>query len=89
MGMHDRNNTANHQNNRLTLIARMNLALAELQLILAAIFRRYDCHYGNGEQVPRTLALYDTLRERDVDMHFDMISPISAKDSKGIRVTVR
>ena len=66
----------------------MNLAYAELQLILAAIFRRYDGDRGHGEQRPQTIALYDTIRERDVDMHSEMISPVPARDSKGIRITV-
>lgn len=53
-----------------------NLAQAEIYLTLAYVFRRFD------------FDLYDTTR-RDVDIAHDNFVPQAAKDSKGVRVTVR
>ena len=69
--------------------SRINLAYAELYLILGAIFHKYDIYDGTGKQKEPTLALYDTIRERDVDAERDMIAPLPAKGSKGVRITVR
>ena len=68
---------------------RINLAYAELYLILGGIFRKYDMYDGTGKQREPTLALYDTIRERDVDADRDLIAPFPKKGSKGVRVTVR
>jgi hypothetical protein len=67
----------------------INLAYQELYLVLAAIFRKYDLYdnIAGGKQGP-TLALYDTLRERDVDMMADMAVPMPALGSKGVRIQV-
>ena len=68
---------------------RINLAYAELYLILAGVFRRYDLYDGTGEQREPTLALYDTIRERDVDHVRDLLVSFPAKGSKGVRIMVR
>lgn len=73
---------------KLTL-GRINLAYAELYIILGNIFRKYDIYDGTGKQEEPTLALYDTLRERDVDAVRDLQAPFPEKGSKGIRITVR
>jgi hypothetical protein len=67
----------------------INLAYAELYIILAGIFRKYDMYEGSGEQKTPTLALYETNRERDVDMAFDLIVPFPSRESKGVRAIVR
>lgn len=67
----------------------MNLAYAELYLILAGIFRKYDLYDGTGNQKSPTLALYNTIRERDVDAVIDLVVPFPAKGSKGVRLAVR
>jgi hypothetical protein len=67
----------------------INLAYQELYLVLAAIFRKYDLY--NNMAIGRqgsALALYDTLRERDVDMMADMAVPTPAVGSKGVRIRV-
>ncbi|RYP24616.1 hypothetical protein DL765_000442 [Monosporascus sp. GIB2] len=64
----------------------MNLARREMAIVLATIFRRYDLY---RKQKGRTLELYDTERARDIDANHDMIIPIPAKGSKGLRVIVR
>ena len=68
---------------------RMNLAYAELYLFLAGVFRKYDLYDGTGEQREPTLALYDTIKERDVDHVRDLLVSFPAKGSKGVRITVR
>ncbi|KAK5659472.1 hypothetical protein OQA88_673 [Cercophora sp. LCS_1] len=64
----------------------MNLARREMAIVLATIFRRYDGYRG---QPGRTLELYNTERARDVDANIDMIIPVPAKGSKGVRIKVR
>lgn len=54
----------------------MNLAYTEIYLTLAAVFRRFE------------LELFDTTRERDVDVTRDYFIGMSAKESPGIRVRV-
>lgn len=68
---------------------RINLAYAELYIILGNIFRKYDIYDGTGKQQEPTLALYDTIRERDVDAVRDLLATFSEKGSKGVRITVR
>lgn len=53
-----------------------NLAYAEITLVLAALFRRFD------------FDLYETSRS-DVDCYRDMVGLEVAPGSKGVRVTVR
>lgn len=67
----------------------MNLAYAELYILLAGIFRQYEIFDGTGKQTLPTLALYDTVKERDVDVKSDYLVPFPEKGSKGIRVKVR
>lgn len=51
-----------------------SLAKAELYLTLATLFRRYD------------MELFDTVRERDVDIYYDGFLPQPSPQSKGVRV---
>lgn len=55
----------------------INLAYAEIYIVLAAVVRRFD------------LELYDTIKERDVDFARDCFIALPTKGSKGIRVLVR
>lgn len=64
----------------------MNFARREIGIILATILNRYDLYRG---QEGRTLELYDTIRERDIDATSEMIVPMPAKGSRGLRVKVR
>lgn len=52
----------------------INLAKAEMLLTLAAVVRRLD------------LRLYETERERDVDLRHDFVIPFASVDGKGVRV---
>ncbi|RDW58232.1 cytochrome P450-14 [Coleophoma cylindrospora] len=52
----------------------INLARAELCLVLATVFRRYD------------MELFDTVRNRDVDLAHEMFLPQPSQQSKGVRV---
>ncbi|KAK3307386.1 cytochrome P450 [Chaetomium strumarium] len=54
--------------------------------VLATLLLRYDIY--SGQDGP-TLELYDTTRERDIDANYDMIIPMPAKGSHGLRVRVR
>lgn len=65
---------------------RMNLARREMTVVLATVFRKYELYNG---QPGRTIELYETERARDVDATFDMIIPVPAKGSKGVRIKVR
>ena len=60
-----------------------------MYLILAGIFRKYELYDGTRNQRVPTLALYDTVRERDVDAVNDLVVPYPAKGSHGVRLTVR
>jgi hypothetical protein len=64
----------------------MNFARQEMYIILATIVLNYDIYTG---QKGPTLELYDTTRERDIDVNRDMIIPFAAKGSHGLRVRVR
>lgn len=55
-------------------------------MVLATIISRYDVYEG---QEGRTLELYDTVRERDIVANSEMIIPMPAKGSHGLRVRVR
>ncbi|KAJ5295943.1 hypothetical protein N7508_010764 [Penicillium antarcticum] len=61
----------------------LNLAYAELYIILASIFRKFDLDDGTGKQTGPTLALYDTTRERDIDTQRDQLIPCPVDGSKG------
>lgn len=55
----------------------MNLALAEIHMTLATVFRRLG---------PK-MQLYDTNRERDVDVKHDWFNTNPSLESRGVRVT--
>jgi hypothetical protein len=55
----------------------MNLARAELFLILAAVFRQFD------------FDISAVRRDRDIDVSRDYILGAQARDSPGILVTVK
>lgn len=60
-----------------------------MYLILAGIFRKYDLYDGTGSQKGPTLALYDTVRERDIEAVIDLVVPYPAKGSHGLQLAVR
>ncbi|KAL8841191.1 MAG: hypothetical protein Q9170_001045 [Blastenia crenularia] len=62
-----------------------NFARREMSMVLATILNRYDLY---GGQEGRTLELYDTTRERDIVANHEMIIPMPAKGSHGLRVKV-
>ena len=64
----------------------MNFARQSMFIILATIIHKYDLYVG---QKGPTLELYDTTRERDIDVNRDMIIPFPARGSLGLRVKVR
>lgn len=68
---------------------RINLAYQELYLVVAGIFRKFDLYDPDGtpSRGP-AMALYDTIRERDVDMAADLAMPAPQLGSKGVRITV-
>ncbi|KAI2618667.1 cytochrome P450 [Hypomontagnella submonticulosa] len=63
-----------------------NFARREMGMVLATIINRYDVYRG---QEGRTLELYDTIRERDIAANSEMIIPMPAKGSHGLRVKIR
>ena len=73
---------------RLT-VSSINLAYAELYIIIAGMVLKYDVYDETTNQKTPTLALFDTTRERDIDMEFDLIVPFPQRESKGVRVIVR
>ncbi|KAJ0365519.1 hypothetical protein COL154_004374 [Colletotrichum chrysophilum] len=64
----------------------MNFARQEMSMVLASIIRKYDIY--NGQEGP-SLELFDTTRERDIDLNQDYIIPFPAKGSQGLRIKVR
>ena len=56
----------------------MNLAYAEIYMTLAAVFRKFGYE----------LTLYDTHRERDVDIKHDFFITCPSVDSRGVRVKI-
>jgi hypothetical protein len=66
----------------------MNLAYAELYIVIAGIFRKYDGYDGTGRQKGPTLELWESTRE-DVDMASDFAVPFIRAGRKGVRVLVR
>lgn len=55
-------------------------------MVLGTILNRYDVYQG---QEGPTLELYDTLRDRDIRANSEMIIPMPAKGSHGLRVIIR
>ena len=68
---------------------RINLAYAELYIVIAGVFRKYDLYDDAIKQKTPTLALYETTREWDVDMEHDFLIAFPKEGSKGVRVKVR
>ncbi|KAJ0417856.1 cytochrome P450 [Aspergillus carlsbadensis] len=64
----------------------MNLARQQMSVMVAAIIRKYDLYRG---QAGPALELYDTMRERDIDLARDMIIPFPVAGSQGLRVRIR
>ncbi|KAI1504778.1 cytochrome P450 [Biscogniauxia marginata] len=63
-----------------------NFARREMGMILATLLSRYEIYHG---QEGRTLELYDTIRERDIVANSEMIIPMPARGSHGLRVRIR
>ena len=55
-------------------------------MALATILNRYELYRG---QEGHTRELYDTVHERDIVAHSEMIIPMPAKGSHGLQVRVR
>lgn len=75
----------------------MQLAYAELYLVLAGVWRRFggpesgsgNRPLGAGEDCPGGIfKLFETDKE-DVEMRYDLFVPYGKSDSKGIRVIVK
>ena len=66
----------------------MNLAYQELYFVLASVFRKYDLYDDTAEEQGPTLQLYDTVRERDIDMVADLAIPSPEVGSEGLRLKV-
>ena len=64
----------------------MNFARKEMYIILATIMLKYDVYRG---QKGPTFELYQTSRERDINVVRDMIIPFPAVGSHGLQVRVR
>lgn len=60
-----------------------------MHTFIAGVFRKYDLYDGTGTQKGPTLELFDTTRERDVDMYADMIVPFPVPGSRGVRIALR
>lgn len=74
---------------RIDATNRINLAYQEMHLVIAGVFRRFDLYNpDNTHHQGPTLALYDTIRQRDVDMDADLAMPAPKLGSKGVRITV-
>lgn len=54
-----------------------NLAQTEIYMALATVFRRFD------------FELFETDRERDIDVKYDYITPKPSRESNGLRVLVK
>ena len=57
----------------------IELGKAEFLTALASVWYRF----GNDMQ------LLDTIRERDVDVEYDLFNPVTKKDGNGVMVTLR
>ena len=66
----------------------MNLAYQEMYFVLASIFRKYDTYDATAEKQGPKLQLYDTVRERDIDMDAELAAPFPTVGSQGLRVKV-
>jgi len=66
----------------------MNLAYAELYLVLSGLWRRYGGPETEDEDGSGWMELYETDR-RDVEMEYDLFVPYGKKESQGIRVVIK
>lgn len=66
----------------------MNLAHQEMYFVLASVFRKYDIYDETAEEQGPTLQLYDTVRERDIDMAAELAIPVPEVGSEGLRIKV-
>ncbi len=64
----------------------MNFARREIDIILVTILNRYDLY---RDQKERTLKLYDTIRERNIDANSETIVLMPVKRSRELRVKMR
>ena len=55
-------------------------------MVLGTILNRYDVYKG---QEGLTLEVYETVRDRDIRANSEVIIPMPAKGSHGLRVKVR
>ncbi|KAF7950062.1 hypothetical protein EAE96_007363 [Botrytis aclada] len=62
----------------------IDLAYQELYLMLAGIFRVYNS--AESGQKGYTLELYDTIRERDIDMVSDFVVPNARSGTRGVKI---
>lgn len=67
----------------------INLAYAELYIILAMVFRSYGSAEVRMEGDLGYFELYATEWERDVEIVGDGVVPLTRKESKGIRIRVK
>lgn len=65
----------------------MQLAFAEMYLIVAAMWRRYGTFEERGEE-GEWMGLFETTYARDVEMVRDAFVPYPRKETRGIRVVV-
>ncbi len=66
----------------------INLAYAELYLMLAKLFRVYGSDEIRMDGDVGRLKLYDVIFERDIDLSEDRFVPLVRRDTKGVRVLV-
>jgi cytochrome P450 len=66
----------------------INLAYAELYLMLAKLFRLYGSEQVKTDGDMGMLKLFDTTFERDIDVAEDRFIPMTSRDTKGVRVLV-
>ena len=67
----------------------INLAYAELYLMLAKLFRVYGSEEVKMDGDIGWLELFDTNFERDIDIAEDRFIPLSRRDTNGVRVLVK
>lgn len=71
----------------------MQLAYAELYLVLSGVWRRFGGPLGTDSgPIPREqggrMELFETDK-RDIEMEYDLFVPYGKKDSQGIRILIK
>ena len=66
----------------------MQLAYAELYMVLSGVWRRFGGPETRGDQVSGRMELFETDK-RDVEMEYDLFVPYGRRDSKGIRILIK